>query len=361
MNDKLHQAPWLAVLAATAIALYVCWLMLQPFVGVLGWATVLVIVSYPMHKRLVARIGHPSLSAFISSLLVITIAVLPLSLIALVVTRELGEASRNLPAQIAALLDPQSPATGGIVRWLEQYTDLNTLRAPHFIVDRLSNMSGTIVGQSIGFMGGLIGGIVKGFFVVFTMYYLFRDGDHILNALTETLPLKRRQSEAIFERAREVINASVYGVVSIAMLQGTLGGLAFWVLGLPSPILWAVVMTFICMIPVAGSFIIWLPASIYLAMTGHWTKAGVLFLWGILVISTIDNFVRPKLIQGRTKLHELLVFFSVIGGLRLFGVLGIVLGPVVLAITLALLDMFRHAGREEEQSQTERRPIGQLP
>lgn len=361
MNDKLHQARWLAVLAATAIALYVCWLMLQPFVGVLGWATVLVIVSYPMHKRLVARIGHPSLSAFISSLLVITIAVLPLSLIALAVTRELGEASRNLPAQIAALLDRQSPATGGIVRWLEQYTDLNTLRAPHFIVDRLSNMSGTIVGQSIGFMGGVIGGIVKGFFVVFTMYYLFRDGDHILNALTETLPLKRRQSEAIFERAREVINASVYGVVSIAMLQGTLGGLAFWVLGLPSPILWAVVMTFICMIPVAGSFIIWLPASIYLAMTGHWTKAGLLFLWGILVISTIDNFVRPKLIRGRTKLHELLVFFSVIGGLRLFGVLGIVLGPVVLAITLALLDMFRHAGREEEQFQTERRPIGQLP
>jgi predicted PurR-regulated permease PerM len=143
-----------------------------------------------------------------------------------------------------------------------------------------------------------------------------------------------------------VVSASVYGVVTIAMIQGLLGGLAFWLLGVPSPILWAVLMTFVCMIPVAGSFMVWVPLSLYLMLNGHWTKAILLLVWGTLVVSTVDNFLRPKLIKNQTKLHELFVFFSVLGGMSVFGILGIVLGPVVLAITLGLLDTLRH-GEED--------------
>jgi predicted PurR-regulated permease PerM len=115
----------------------------------------------------------------------------------------------------------------------------------------------------------------------------------------------------------------------------------FWILGIPSPLLWAVLMAFVCMIPVAGSFLVWLPLSIYLMVTGHWTKAIVLILWGALIISTVDNLLRPKLVGTQTKLHELFVFFSVLGGISVFGLLGIVLGPVVLAITLGLLQTFQ--------------------
>ena len=115
----------------------------------------------------------------------------------------------------------------------------------------------------------------------------------------------------------------------------------FWILGIPSPLLWAVLMAFVCMIPVAGSFLVWLPLSIYLMIGGYWTRAVVLIIWGALVISTIDNFLRPKLVGGQTKLHELFVFFSVLGGISVFGLLGIVLGPVVLAITLGLLQTFQ--------------------
>jgi predicted PurR-regulated permease PerM len=165
------------------------------------------------------------------------------------------------------------------------------------------------------------------------------------------LPLSNHQSEAILARVNQVVSASVYGVVTIAMLQGLLAGLAFWMLGVPSPILWAVVLAFVCMIPIAGSFFVWLPASIYLMLTGHWTKAILLILWGALVISTIDNFLRPKLIKNQTKLHELFVFFSVLGGMSVFGLLGIVLGPVVLAITLGLLDTFKVDKLETEKEQ----------
>jgi predicted PurR-regulated permease PerM len=166
------------------------------------------------------------------------------------------------------------------------------------------------------------------------MYYLFRDGDEIVRRLPSALPLSIEQGEAIIARIKEVVSASVYGVVTIAALQGLLGGIAFWVLGIPSPILWAVLMTFLCMIPLAGSFLVWLPLAIYLMATGHWTKA-------VLVVSTIDNFLRPKLLRNQTRLHELFVFFSVLGGISVFGLLGIVLGPVVLAITIGLLQTFR--------------------
>ena len=133
------------------------------------------------------------------------------------------------------------------------------------------------------------------------------------------LPLERAQANEIFERTRDVIGASVYGVLVIATIQGMLGALAFWVLGLPSPLLWGVVMLFLSMIPMAGSFIVWVPAAIYLAVTGAWLKAVLLTVWGLLVIGTVDNFLRPKLVGERTHLHELLIFFSVLGGLQVFG------------------------------------------
>jgi predicted PurR-regulated permease PerM len=274
----------------------------------------------------------------------------PLTFVIVTLAAEFTKAAQNLPAQISAVLDPNTPVTGRIVRWLEPHVDIQSLRSQPFLVDQLKGIGSSILGRSIGLVGGAIGIIVKSFFVIFTMYYLFRDGERIINALPNFLPLKKEQSEKIFERTRQVINASVYGVVFIAILQGVWGGLAFWVLGLPSPILWGAVIAFVCMIPVAGSFLVWLPASLYLLFTGHWTRATLLALWGLLVISSIDNFLRPKLIRGRTRLHELFVFFAVLGGLSVFGVLGIVLGPVVLAITLMLLDTYRHVGRASDEA-----------
>jgi predicted PurR-regulated permease PerM len=212
-----------------------------------------------------------------------------------------------------------------------------------FFIQQLRNLSQRLLGASFSLMGNIVTGIIKAFFVVFTMYYLFRDGDKIVNKLPDALPLSRDHSETIILRTQQVVSASVYGVVTIAALQGFLGGLAFWILGIPSPILWAVLMAFVCMIPVAGSFLVWLPLSIYLMLNGNWTRALLLIIWGALVISTIDNFLRPKLVGNQTRLHELFIFFSVLGGISVFGLLGIVLGPVVLAITLGLLQTFSRA------------------
>lgn len=351
MEERKIPARLLALLVATAIALYLCWLMLQPFVNVLAWAAVLVVFFYPVHRRLVTRTQRPATSALLSSLFVILAILLPLTLITFAVVNEMAGVLENLQTSAATLLNPNSPVAGRLIAWLSNYVNVEQLYSQQFLLDRLKGLSGAIMGSTLGFVGGLVGVIVQVFFVIFTMYYLFRDGDRIMKALPEMLPLERAQSETIFARTREVISASLYGVLVIAMIQGALGGLAFWVLGLPSAIVWAVVMTFLSMIPMAGSFFVWVPAAIYLAATGHWIKALVLVGWGLLVIGTIDNFLRPKLVGEKTKLHELFIFFSVLGGLKVFGVLGIVLGPVVLAITLALLDVFRQADRPYQKSE----------
>ena len=341
MKDRIDQARWIGLLAATAIALYLCWLMLRPFIGVLAWSVVLVIVFYPVHNRLASRTRRRRLSALLSCLLVVLVVVLPLIMITMAVAEELGKVVPNLPSQVSQLMDRQTSLFGRVSEWIQIRFGIDTLRSQEFLGEQLKRSGEFLLGFSWSLAGNIVGGIVKSFFVIFTMYYLFRDGDRIVRRLPAALPLSRDRSEAIIARTQEVVSASVYGVVTIAALQGLLGGIAFWVLGIPSPILWAVLMTFVCMIPLAGSFLVWLPLSIYLMTNGHWTKAVLLIVWGALVVSTIDNFLRPKIIRNQTRLHELFVFFSVLGGISVFGLLGIVLGPVVLAITLGLLQAFQ--------------------
>jgi predicted PurR-regulated permease PerM len=353
MREGKIQARWIALLAASAIALYLCWLMLQPFLGVLVWATMLVIVFYPVHRRLVARTNRPATSALLSSLLVILTILAPVTLITVAVVNELSGLVQSLQVSLPSLLEPDSPTTGPMIRWLGQYVNVEQMLSKEFIIERLTAMRGAIAQRTLGVVGGVVGAVVQIFFIIFTMYYLFRDGNRIVGALPEVLPLERTQSEEIFARTREVIAASVYGVLVIAVVQGALGGLMFWILGVPSAIVWAVVMTFLSMIPMLGSFLVWVPAAIFLAATGHWTKAIILTIWGALVIGTVDNFLRPKLVGEKTRLHELLIFFSVLGGLQVFGVMGIVLGPVVVAITLAVVDVFKRIDRPLEETQRE--------
>ncbi|HYN86056.1 MAG TPA: AI-2E family transporter [Pyrinomonadaceae bacterium] len=335
---------WLALAAVTLIALYLCWLMLQPFIEVLLWALVLVILFYPVHKRIRARVNSPGWSALVSCLLVIVTILVPLTLVTLAVVKEMTGLAQNLQTNVETLLDPNSPTTGRLLRLIEPYVDIEQLRSQEFIAERLRGLASAVAGRTLGFVGGVLGVVVETFFVIFTMYYLFRDGDRMRGALRGALPLEGARSSEIFQRTNEVIGASVYGVLVIAAIQGALGGMAFWALGLPSPLLWGVVMVLLSMIPMAGAFIVWVPAALYLLATGEWGKALALALWGTFAIGTVDNFLRPKLVGERTRLHELIIFFSVLGGLQVFGVIGLVLGPVIVAITLALLDFLRHAG-----------------
>lgn len=346
MSERANQAQWIGLMAATAVALYLCWSMVRPFLEVIIWGAILVVLFAPAHAWLLARTRRPALSAALSVLLVLVTVIVPLVFVTSTVLGEIaGLAARAQETYQRLRTDPAAAQQARrALAVANQYVDLDQLLSSDELKQQAAGVSQWLLERSAGFVGGLFSILLRVLFTIFTTYYLFRDREAIVRHLPEVLPLEPQDSRAILARTREIIAASVYGVMVIALIQGTLGGVMFWVLGIPSALVWAVLMTILCMIPMAGSALVWAPAAIYLGLTGHYTKAVVLLLFGLLVIGTVDNVLRPRLVGGRTRMHELFIFFSVLGGLKVFGVVGLLIGPVVLAITLALLEVFRRGG-----------------
>lgn len=334
-------ARWLALVAVTGIVLYLCWLMLEPFVDVLLWGAVLAFVAWPVDRWLRRRGHSGAVSAAITTAAVVLVILIPLTLVTAAVVRQGAEAADALHQGVVKLLDPN----GWAFQKIDRYFDLDPIRDPKVLATKLGAIGGAVATRSLGLIGGVLGGVVQVFFVLFTLYYLLRDAERIMPAVRRSLPLSDEQVDVVFRRTSDVISASVNGVLVIAAIQGFLGMIAFLIVGLPSALLWGVVMFLLSTIPMAGAAVVWVPAAIYLAFTGHWVKAIFLVAWGSLVIGLIDNLLRPKLVGQRAKLHELIIFFAVLGGLQVFGVLGLFVGPVVAAIALALVEVF-HRGNE---------------
>jgi len=175
----------------------------------------------------------------------------------------------------------------------------------------------------------------------FTLFFLFREGATTKERVAEVLPLTRSQAERLFTGISNSIVANVYGVLAVGAAQGALTALGFWVLGLPSPVLWGMVTALFSLVPIIGSSAVWVPAGIILAVSGHWIKALILLGWGTGVVAQADNVIRPYVISQRANLSTLAVFFALLGGVQAFGVMGVFIGPVALSFTLVVLQMLR--------------------
>jgi len=202
-----------------------------------------------------------------------------------------------------------------------------------------------------GFVTGSIGAGIQLLITFFALFYFFRDRHAFLHLLRSLSPLSPAETEKVFVRVVNTIRATIFGTLLVAVVQGFLGGLMFWGLGLSAPILWGVVMALAAIVPVLGPFIVWVPAAIMLALDGHWEKALVLTAWGGVVVALIDNLLYPIFVGGKLRLHTFPVFIAIIGGLALFGASGLILGPLILAVTAALIDIWRYrtaAGSEAD-------------
>ncbi|MEO6238029.1 MAG: AI-2E family transporter [Vicinamibacterales bacterium] len=255
-------AGFVALIAVLLAALYVCWLMFQPFFNVLLWAAVLSVVFYPMHRRILARTGKPSLAAACSTLLVILLILLPVTFITVAVVRELSGAASTFKATDHTWANSMPPGAAWILDRLGPYVDIDRESARTFIADRMQTWGTALAASTLVVVGGAVGAIAQMLLVVFTLFYFFRDGERIRHAAYEMVPLQRVQWHDIIARTKDVIGATVYDVLAISAIQGTLGTFIFWSLGLPSPLLWGVVMFFLSMIPMAGAFLVWVPAGL---------------------------------------------------------------------------------------------------
>jgi predicted PurR-regulated permease PerM len=335
------RAQFIAILLGLACALYASWLLVRPFFIALAWAVVMAVLFYPVHARFEKRLGSAGWAAALSTLTVVVAILVPLGLVISAVFGEVSQIAGSLPTQLGQWLDPSHPVSGALVSWVEQFIRLDRFRNPRFLQSSIAGWRGQ---GSLWFVGGALAVAVNAALTIVTMFFLFKDARLVRTSVYELVPVENRRLWALFARSREVIVASVYGTVLVAIVQGVLGGLAFAVLGLPSPTMWGVVMTLVSLVPLLGPFVVWVPAAAYLAASGAFGKAIALTIWGTLVVGLADNVLRPMLVGNRAHMHGLVVFFGVLGGVEVFGPLGVVLGPVVFAVTLSLIDALKAVG-----------------
>lgn len=178
--------------------------------------------------------------------------------------------------------------------------------------------------------------------MLFTVFFFLKDGPGFLLKVKNYLPFREKDKERLISKIKDMIISTVYGGVIVAIAQGLLGGIVFYFLGIKMPALWGAAISIMSFLPFLGAFSVWGPMSGYLFFQGNYAKGALLFLFGALVISMIDNILKPIIISGRTKMPTLIVFFSVLGGIKLFGLIGFIMGPLVLAIFISVFELYRH-------------------
>lgn len=336
------------LLTVTAVALYFCYLIFQPFLKPLLSAVVIAVVFFPVHVRIHRVLRSPSLAALASTIIVLLLIIVPAFAIILAIKEEV--------AGLVTLIDEKSTESGGLspyvsqllerpMQWIGRFVDLSQFDLRASLLGRLRELSSFLVSGGWMIVGGVTTFILNSVIALFTLFFLFREGRSMRRRAAAVLPLSSEQVDKLFRGIENTIIGTVYGGLVVAAVQGTLVGLALWIFGVPSPVLWGVIASFFALLPLVGTAAVWVPASIYLIATGSWVKALILVAWGVLVVGTIDNVLRPYLISGRVQMHTLLIFFAVFGGVRAFGFLGLFIGPVILAVTLTVLSMLRDEGR----------------
>jgi predicted PurR-regulated permease PerM len=355
---------WIALFVITALTLYLAWLVISPFANVLLWAIVISVIATPLNNALKRRWRSPNLCAAVTLLIAVLVLVIPMAFVVMTLVAKADEAAKTLQAAFAAATDP----TAWHMQWLSRFVDVKGLSvAPsaatqpttqaadlHSFGELLKRYSDPIAAQVNSLLRQGLLAVVQALLVLFTSYYMLRDSARLVQGVREMLPLSRRQADLMIDSIKTIIGASLKGTILIAAIQGVLGGIGFWMLGLPSALLWAAVMFLTALIPVVGSSIIWAPAAIYLLSQGQPVRALVMVIWGAGVIATVDNLLRPVLVGSKTRMHELTVFFSVLGGLQLFGPVGIIMGPIVIAVAAGLLRIFQETdGHAETEPATD--------
>ncbi len=336
------------ILLGLALGISYIFLMLwMPFFAPIAWAAVFAIVFAPIQVKIRQRITQPWLSAIIMTILVILIIVVPmvflsLSLVTEVVqTYELVQQWINSGKYQEWFHVFQKPFFIRLKAEINNIVNLQNIDFMSIVSSAMQRLSSFAVSQVTGIVQNFSKTLFSFVLMLFTLFYFFKDGGKIGQFIIELIPLSSKRRDEIVSQFSEVITATVLGDIVVAVLQGSLGGLAFWVLGLPSPIFWGSLMTFLSILPVIGAPIVYIPAAIILIFQQHYTKGIFLLLWGSIVVSQIDNFLRPILISGKTKLHTLILFFSILGGIYIFGFLGIIMGPVIAALFLTMIKIYR--------------------
>jgi predicted PurR-regulated permease PerM len=329
----------------TLILMYLTFRLALPFLPAFAWGLALAVVGKPLHDKLLERWPEkPGTAAVLAVFLIAIVVVAPFVVVANSLYSEVGQAT--------AFLEKMELRNHPAFRWLHGRVNVD---------EEIKNLMTSLRGSMSSIVRGTLWSITQAVITLFFLFFFFRDSEGVISVLRALLPLSHEEMDQVFGRLVSTIRATVSGSVIVATVQGSLGGMMFWILGLPAAGLWGFVMMVFSVIPMLGAFVVWAPAAAYLALQGSYVKAAVLTVWGVGVVGTIDNLLYPMLVGRDIKLHTLPVFVAVVGGVMIFGAAGLVLGPVILMTTLALLEVWYHRTIVAEATSVARAPAAPAP
>ena len=331
-----HRYAMIVLTAVVILGLILCYFIAIPFLSALVWSLTLAVLFAPVERRLRSVIKFSGLSVPLTLALAVITFVGPIALVSGALGTEIGNGV-NL---IKGMFSPESwfafarkhPGLSPSIHWVAGNLELPQL---------LQSLTAQLGLWSASVVKGSVAGIANLLLTFYFLFYLLRDKEQLLAAIGRLVPLTAEEFRMLSGRIVQTIFASVYGTAAVATMQGILGGLMFWWLDLPSPLFWGVIMGILAVVPFLGAFVVWVPASIALALDGQLLSAAMLALWGTIVVGLVDNVIYPILVGKQLAMHSMLSFIAIIGGLFLFGAHGLVLGPLIVAGSQTLLEILR--------------------
>lgn len=340
-RERIGVALFYAIIAVLG---YFAYRVFEPFLASLAWAAILVVLTFPLYKWLALR-GGPNRAALATTLGVTLLLIVPMIFVADAFVRQAVVAVRSV--QLGVEL--------GRYSWVNRLWEHMQTRFPGIIPSDLGAIVHRYAEEGAAFVAGRVGAILRNTarflmevsFTILAMFYFYRDGTTIVKRVRNGLPFEEAQRERLLADTHSLIFATVLSTLTAAGVHGAIGALAFALTGIQSPVFWGVLMGFFSFIPVIGTALIWVPLSLSLILGGHLAAGIVLAVVCSAVIGLIDNFVRPLMISGRAEMNMLLVLIGVLGGIEVFGLLGVVLGPIVIATAGTLLQFYVPRARGE--------------
>ncbi len=332
---------YVMLLVILAVLGYLTYQIFQPFLTAIAWAIVFCVVFYPLYVFVVRRVRLKAIASLITLIVIVVVIVGPFSYISVALVGEassyIGSTAGGAEAAKSLVLDRRIV---GLIERVQPYIGLegqpeeiimeNSKKVLRGIVDHISAGFPNVLSVTANFL-----------FMLFAAFFFLKDGTDFIGKIKDFLPFSVQHKDRLTTQIKDMIVSTIYGGVIVAIVQGTLGGLAFALLGIGSPVLWGSVMAIVSFIPMLGTAIVWVPASLFLLFEGAYIKGIALILIGVFVISMVDNILKPLIIGGRTKMPTVMIFFTVLGGIKLFGLLGLVMGPLVFALFLSVFEIFR--------------------
>ncbi|WHR50163.1 AI-2E family transporter [Vibrio furnissii] len=347
MPDKLKisSSHWVLIVALLAAA-FTCYLLVKPYVNSIVMAFIISLLMFPIHEKFEAKLpSHKNLASLLSCIILTFIIVIPLLFVFGAIVQQGSKFSQNVyqwvtHGGIQTVFNHPWVVKGlSLANHYLPFDEIQPQQIAQKVGQLATSFGSNLVGISAKILGDATNFIMNFLLMLFVLFFLLRDHDKIITAIRHILPLSRSQEDKLLSEIEQVSKSAVMGSFLTAIAQGAAGGFGMWMAGFPG-LFWGTMMGFASFIPLVGTALIWIPATIYLFLIGDTTWAIFLGVWSVAVVGSIDNLLRPLLMQGSAGMNTLMIFFSLLGGIQLFGLIGLIYGPLIFAITMVLFNIY---------------------